>query len=138
MPARDLYHDEVVAALIKDGWTITDDPLHLRLGKQDAYVDLGAEKLVAAEKEGRKIGVEVKSFAGPSLIADLEQALGQFALYETMLARLQPDRVLYIALPNDVYDSLFDEPLGKALVEDTRIRLIVFEPLRQEIVQWID
>jgi hypothetical protein len=27
MPARDFYHDVVKAALITDGWTITDDPL---------------------------------------------------------------------------------------------------------------
>jgi hypothetical protein len=138
MPAKDLYHDAVVAALTKDGWTITDDPLHLRLGKQDTYVDLGAEKLLAAEKDGRRIGVEIKSFAGPSLIADLERALGQFALYETMLARIQPDRVLYVALPSDVYETLFEELLGKALLEDRRIRLLVFEPLREEIVTWID
>jgi hypothetical protein len=26
MPAKDIYHEEVKNALIKDGWTITDDP----------------------------------------------------------------------------------------------------------------
>ncbi len=26
MPAKDIYHNEVKNALIKDGWTITDDP----------------------------------------------------------------------------------------------------------------
>jgi hypothetical protein len=77
MPARDIYHDAVKNALIKDGWTITDDPLHLRWGLKDLYVDLGAEKLFAAEKEGRKIAVEVKSFIGASEIYDLENALGQ-------------------------------------------------------------
>jgi hypothetical protein len=35
MPAKDIYHDAVVAALTKDQWTITHDPLHLRLGKKD-------------------------------------------------------------------------------------------------------
>lgn len=138
MPAKDLHHDAVVAALIKDGWTITHDPLHLRWGKKDAYLDLGAEKLLAAEKDGRKIGVEIKSFSGPSLMADLEQALGQFALYETMLARLHPERKLYVALPGDVYDDLFEEPLGKALLEDSRIRLLVFEPESEEVLKWID
>lgn len=138
MPAKDIYHDAVVAALTKDQWRITDDPLHLRLGRRDTYVDLGAEKLVAAEKEGRKIAVEIKSFSGPSMIADLEQALGQFALYGTLLDRVEPDRALYIALTADVYEELFEEPLGKALLEDNRIRLLVFEPLREEIIQWID
>jgi hypothetical protein len=138
MPARDLYHDTVVAALTKDGWTVTHDPLRLQMGRHDAYVDLGAERLLAAEKEGRKIGVEVKSFVGASVLKDLEQALGQFTLYETMMTRVEPDRKLYVALPTDVYDSLFEEPLGKALLEDSRVRLIVFEPLDEEIIKWID
>ncbi len=54
----------VKKALIKDGWTITDDPLTLKFGNTELYVDLGAEKVLAAEKEGQKIAVEVKSFFG--------------------------------------------------------------------------
>lgn len=50
MPAQDIFHDSVKNALIKDGWTITDDPLYLDYGGIDMYVDLGAEKLIAAEK----------------------------------------------------------------------------------------
>jgi hypothetical protein len=48
MPARDKYHDAVRNALIKDGWTITHDPLRLVWGKRDMYVDLGAKKLLGA------------------------------------------------------------------------------------------
>ena len=66
MPARDRYHDRVKNALIKNGWTITDDPLHIKWGKKDRYVDLGAEQLLAAEKGKRKIAVEVKGFLGHS------------------------------------------------------------------------
>lgn len=55
MPARDLYHDAVVNALIADGWEITHDPLSLSYGGKDLYVDLGAERAtIAAEKEGQK------------------------------------------------------------------------------------
>lgn len=64
MPARGSYHEIVRKALIKDGWTITDDPLTLKFGMTELYVDLGAEKVLAAEKEGRKIVVEIKSFLG--------------------------------------------------------------------------
>jgi hypothetical protein len=66
MPARDIYHDVVKKALIKDGWTITHDPLRLQWGAKDIYVDLGAEQLLAAEKTGWKIAVEIKSFTGPA------------------------------------------------------------------------
>lgn len=94
MPARDLFHDQVIHALIKDGWTITDDPLHIKWRKKNLYVDLGAERLLAAEKAERRIAVEIKSFIGKSDIADLEAALGQFVLYQTVLAKTSPERTL--------------------------------------------
>ena len=76
MPAKDIYHETVKNPLIKDGWTITHDPLVLRWGTNDVYVDLGAEQLLAAEKRGQKIAVEIKSFVGRSDVDDLEKALG--------------------------------------------------------------
>ncbi len=57
MPAKDIYHDTVKRALEKDGWTITKENLHLRWGRRDAYVDIAAEKVFTAAKEGRKIAV---------------------------------------------------------------------------------
>ncbi len=49
MPERDLFHDVVKTALAKDGWTITHDPLFLRLGGVQMFIDLGAEKVIAEE-----------------------------------------------------------------------------------------
>ncbi len=76
MPQCDVYHEVVKNALIKDGWTITHDPLILPFGTCKVYVDIGAEAPIAAEKDGRKIAVEIKSFVGVSEVADLESALG--------------------------------------------------------------
>lgn len=110
MPAKDIYHDAVRNALIKDGWTITNDPLRLRYGGKDLYVDLGAEKLLAAEKGEQKIAVEVKSFVGASEMDDLEKALGQFVLYRAILAKREPQRELFIAAPDEMLE-LFEQPL---------------------------
>jgi hypothetical protein len=44
-------------------------------------VDLAAERLIAADRDGEKIAVEIKSFLNPSAIADFHQALGQFLSY---------------------------------------------------------
>jgi hypothetical protein len=107
MPAKDLYHDIVRNALVKDGWTITHDPLRLRWGLKDLYIDLGAEQLLAAEKPGRKIAVESKSFIGPSVAAALEQALGQYILYRDILTRIEPERQLYLAIRHAVFRDLF-------------------------------
>src|SRR3954470_15848741 len=99
MPARDRYHDCVRNALIKDGWVITHDPLRLPWGKKDLYVDLGAEQILAAEKGELRIAVVIKSFLGKSKLDDLERALGQFALYRSVLARREPNRTLFLAVP---------------------------------------
>ena len=136
MPARDKYHDAVCQALIKDGWTITNDPLHLKWGRKDMYIDLAASQLLAAEKEERKIAVEVKTFGGRSEMDDLEKALVQYILYVDVLAELEPERLLYLAVPVWAYESLFEEPLGQLLLKNKRLRLIVFEPIRELIQQW--
>lgn len=84
MPARDTFHDVVIHALMKDGWTITHDPFRLTWGKRDLFVDIGAERLIAANKGVHKIAMEVKSFAEPSDMAALEKALGQYTLYHAV------------------------------------------------------
>lgn len=137
MPARDIYHSICKNALIKDGWTITHDPLKLQWGKKDLYVDLGAEKLIAAEKENHKIAVEVKSFVGRSNIDDLEKALGQYILYHDILSKKEPGRLLYLAIHDDIFTDLFEEPIGQLLLENNRLQLIVFNSITEVITQWI-
>ena len=67
MPALDRYHAVVRAALIKDGWTITDDPLQLPIGRRTLAIDLGAEKaLIGAQRDTQRIAVEIKTFGGVS------------------------------------------------------------------------
>lgn len=137
MPAKDIYHQIVKDALIKDGWTITDDPLKLTIGSRSLYVDLGAEKLLAAQKDNQKIAVEIKSFISPSPINDLENALGQYILYQNILQSAEPDRILYLAIRAEIYHDLFSEPIGQLLLNNKQIKLIVFNPKTQELVKWI-
>lgn len=137
MPAKDLYHEVVKTALIKDGWQITHDPLILRLGLRSTYIDLGAERLIAARRGSEKIAVEIKSFSSPSPIHDLENAWGQFFFYARVLQRKDPDRLLYLAISRTTFDTLFTEEAGQILQEEPGFRLIVFDPQTEEITQWI-
>ena len=137
MPAKDIYHDQVKNALIKDRWTITDDPLILSIGKRDLFVDLGAEKLIAAEKANQKIAVEIKSFVSKSQVRDLENAVGQYVVYNQILLEKQDERVLYLAIRNSSYEEVFDEPLGKIFLKRKIINLIVFDEEEESILQWI-
>jgi len=137
MPALDIYHDQVKNALIKDGWTITDDPLTIRFGRKVLYVDLAAQRLLAAERAGSRIAVEIKSFVGRSDVLDLEQALGQFVLYAEVLAETDPDRILYLAVEEAAYEAVFEEPIGELLLLKKRLRVIVFDSDTEEIRRWI-
>ncbi|HLP92352.1 MAG TPA: XisH family protein [Nostocaceae cyanobacterium] len=138
MPARDAYHHNVRNALIKDGWIITHDPLRIRLMRgKNLFVDLGAEKLLAAEKGLEKIAVEVKSFTRASDMKDLEEAVGQFIVYDRLLKRYYPEHKLYLAVSENVRKSVFEEEAGETLIEDGTINLFSFDPVKEEIVKWI-
>ncbi|MEG4171350.1 MULTISPECIES: XisH family protein [unclassified Microcoleus] len=137
--AKDLFHNRVKIALQKDGWKITHDPYQLRYGVADVYIDLAAKEAIAAEKEGRKIAVEVKSFAGGSTISELHTALGQFLNYRIAIeVSSEPERILYLAVPTDIYQMFLRFEPAKTVIERYEIRLIIYNPIREAIDQWID
>jgi XisH protein len=100
------------------------------------YVDLGAEKILGAERNGEKIAVEVKSFVGASATTEFNAALGQFLKYQLALEEEQPDRTLYLAIPLDVYRSFFSLELPRLLVQRYQVHLAVYNPKTEEIVKW--
>ncbi len=137
VPAKDIYHNTVKFALQKDGWTITHDPFPLQIGKKRLSADLGAERLISAEKGTQRIVVEVKSFVGQSDVKDLEQALGQYVLYRQILNEVGSDRSLYLAVSRPTFNSVFTIELGELLLKNKIIKLIVFDDESEAIVQWI-
>jgi hypothetical protein len=136
MPAKDMFHDVVRHALEKDGWIITHDPLFLEWGEAEIYVDLGAERVLAAQKGQHKIAVEVKSFVAPSVMSEFHTAVGQYIDYQAALEEEEPDRELYLAVPNDIYRSFFQRPFAQKVVTKQHIHLIVYDIQQEVIVQW--
>jgi hypothetical protein len=110
MPAKDIYHNAFKAALIKGGWTITHDPYTLTFGQKDVFVDLGAERTIAAEKGDEKIAVKIRSFLGASDIRELEVAVGQYVFYRALLMRFELERKLFLAVPESVLANALNEP----------------------------
>lgn len=139
MPARDLYHEICVRALIKDGWTITHDPLTIPFGKTELLIDIGAERLLAAERNGERIAVEVKSFINLSPIQDLKEALGQYVLYSSAIADFarEADRTLFLAIREETYNDVFTEPSVQKLIERGGFCMLIFNAVTEEIVRWI-
>lgn len=137
MPAKDVYHDGVKNALIKDGWTILADSYLLRYEDAQLYADLLAEKTLLAEQNNRTILVEIKSFINPSPMRDFELALGQYILYRDLLDLAQKHYGIYLAVKDTVFDSFFQRELINAIVKRHQIKFIVFNSEKEEIVSWI-
>ena len=95
MRRLDLYHETVKRALEKDGWRITDDPYKIEYKDLRVFADLGAEKIIAAERAEKKIAVEIKVFGSLSMVNDLEKALGQYNLYRSLLVLTRIERELF-------------------------------------------
>jgi hypothetical protein len=137
MAARDKYHYECKIALEKEGWIITHDPYNLRVeGTRNYPIDLGAEKIIAAEKGNQKIAVEIKSFLQDSLTHAFHEASGQYLAYFLGLTRQDPERELYLAVPEEEYKELEQIPLVQMVVAHINIRFIVFNPALSTIVLW--
>ena len=138
MSAKDIIHEAVKMALIKDGWIITDDPYTIEYNDEFVYADLAAERIIAAEKGHEKIVVECKSFLKLSPIQDFKEALGQYIMYLPLIAKQAPEYRLYIAIDTDTHQSAFQRQIVQFLVQLHHIPLIVVDFEKQEITQWID
>jgi XisH protein len=123
--ARDLFHYAVRAALEKEKWVITDDPLKVGAGGAKFEIDLGAERLLAADRGEERIAIEIKTFAGDSPITDYHAALGQFLNYRLALELNNIDQCLYLAVPTLIYEAFFQKEFLKISVERYQVKLIV-------------
>jgi XisH protein len=136
--ARDIFHDVVRAALEMDGWTITDDPYRLKLDQVKFLIDLAAERVIAAKKDNVKIAVEIKSFLNPSAVTDFYGALGQFLSYRLVLREVEPQRVLYLAIPLDTYERFFQSTFAKLTMREYSLKLIIYDSDKGVVVEWIN
>lgn len=136
--ARDAFYQQVKNALIKDGWKITGDPLTIPISETiKVQIDLAADNAIAAERDNDKIAVEIKSFISGSDISEFHAALGQYLNYCQALEFNQPDRIVYLAVPDETYKDFFQLPFVQIAVQRHQVKLIVYEPTKEEIIQWI-
>jgi hypothetical protein len=138
MPAKDIYHEAVKNALIKDGWSILADPDKIKYKDAELFADLAAEKPLAAERNGRKIVVEIKSFLSPSPMRDFEIALGQYILYRNLISLTEPEYQIYLAIKDSIYENFFQRESIQAIVKINQLLLLVVEMEKEKILQWID
>jgi hypothetical protein len=137
MSTRDIFHELVRTVLENEGWIITHDPYRIDLGFVDFYIDLGAERLIAATKDNEEIAIEIKTFLAPSTISEFHTAVGQFINYRIALEQEDADRLLYLAEPLDVYKRFFKYPFIQTVIQRNQISLLIYDTEQQEAIQWI-
>ncbi|MEG4534227.1 element excision factor XisH family protein [Microcoleus sp. D2_18a_D3] len=64
------------------------------------------------------------------------EAIGQAWNYKVVLEESEPDRLLYLAIPEDIYEEFFTRRLARMSVTRMQLNLIVFNPAREAIVIW--
>ena len=134
--AKDIYHNAVVKALEKEGWTITDDPFSFRLDRVFFRMDLGAERVISAERGAEKIIVEIKSFIQASFIHAFHEATGQYDNYRLALEDVAPEKIIYLAIPEVVWNTYCQERFIQKVFDRKDIKLIIYEPQSETIVLW--
>ncbi|NEO83870.1 MAG: fatty-acid oxidation protein subunit alpha [Spirulina sp. SIO3F2] len=136
--ARDKFHQQVKAALQKEGWQITHDPFMIRISEAvKLQIDLAAQSTIAAQRESQKIAVEIKSFIAESTIYEFHMALGQYLNYVQALEEQEPERVAYLAVPVETYQEFFQLPFIARSLQRNQVKLIIYEPTQEVIEQWI-
>ncbi len=117
---------------------ITADPYLIRYKDVDLFADLAAEEPIAAERQGQKIVVEVKSFLSPSPMRDFEMALGQYIVYRNLIQLTAPEYSLYLAIKENSYQNFFLRDSIQDLTRINSIKLLVINTMQEEVLQWID
>ena len=135
MPAKDRYHDTVIRALQKAEWTPISEQIAIIVEDRRLWIDIRATK----EYENLAVLIEVKGFENmPSPVEYLANATGKYALYQAALDYLKIELPLYLAVPLAAYRGILSEELAKQTLSHSGVKLIVFDPEREEIVTWID
>jgi len=137
MPKKDTFHETVKTALRKEGWNITNDPLFVPTeGGVNFFIDLGLEGIIGAEKEGRNIAVEIKSFDENTPVYSFYEILGQFLMYEMALEEQVRPWELYVAMSDLGFKKLDEAPIFSRAIQKFGLKFVIFDPQTEIIIQW--
>ncbi len=137
MPALDACHPQIVRALEKDGWRVSEKPVKIDTANRTVYIDIEAFRSTNGSRQHILLG-EIKCFPDKdSTTRDLYIAFGQYLIYRAVLDEREFNVPLYLVVPEEIYNAVFDSTVHRA-IGDNRIRLLVVNIETEVIVQWMD
>ncbi len=75
---------------------------------------------------------------GSSVTYDFHAAFGQYGIYRYFLETKYPNRKLFLAITEEIYESFFVNADIENLCEHFNINLIIFDSDHKNIVKWIE
>lgn len=138
MPAKDAHHDAIKNALIKEGWTILNDPYTIKYEDVIVFADLLVGGLVAAQRESEQIVVEVKSFLRRAPMREFETALGQFMIYRIFLQKKGLGHIkVYLGISQEIYQRFFQLKGIQVVLNEVEMPLVIVDIEMEEVIEWI-
>ena len=135
MPSFDQCHNQVMRALQKDGWRVTEQQVPMKLGRRRVFIDLRATHGANGSRQELAL-IEVKCFPDPQNTSqDIYTAIGQYILYRAMLRELELDISLYLSIPEVIYNDVFDTIVQRAVAE-SQIKLVIVNLDKERVVRW--
>jgi XisH protein len=136
MPNEDRYHLVVIDCLRKAGWTIVKEQEYISIGTHNdtnrrLYIDIKAQR-----NDKQLVLIEVKGLER-SPVHELMEMLGQYLIYRMALDYLSIEIPLYLAIPEVAYQDIMQHVLGQEMMNRYAIPLLIFDPVQEEIIQWI-
>ena len=122
--------------LEKAGWSIVKEQEYISIGTHNdtnrrLYLDIKAQR-----NDEQLVLIEVKGLE-QSPVHEQMELLGQYLTYRMALDYLSIEIPLYMAVPETAYEGIFQHVLGQAMMNRYAIPLLIFDPVREEIIQWI-
>lgn len=56
--------------------------------------------------------------------------------YRFALNAEEPGRILYLAIPITIYETFFARRFVQLIIQEYQLKLMVFDPVNEEIIQW--
>lgn len=136
MPNEDRYHAVLLRCLQKAGWAILKEQEYISIGtgnetNRRLYIDIKAQR-----DDHQLVLIEVKGLER-SPVHELMELLGQYLVYRLALDYLSINTPLYIAVPQFAYQGIMQHVLGQETIKTYNVPLIIFDPVKEEIINWI-
>lgn len=72
-----------------------------------------------------------------SFITALYEAVGKYVIYRNVLKIRDPERVLFLAIPEVIYKRFFEEIIVQGVLEEENFNMVIYNQHTKAISQWI-